>query len=208
MLNWPGKAEAFRILQQPTTATLAPAVKESVDFNNTENIFIEGENLEVLKVRPVPQRLVDMMYPRLFLARNLLRDDGVIFISIDDNEVHNLRMVMNEIFGEENFIACISWQKKYGPEMMPNTYLKPMNTSYYFMERMQRIGDLLYLIEVKNNWRRLKTQTMIQEEFGERVTYQLERIVRVVITRLRFQVESGLNPSDWTPELEQISLLL
>jgi adenine-specific DNA-methyltransferase len=54
-----------------------------------------------------------MMYPRLFLARNLLRDDGVIFISIDDNEVHNLRLIMNEVFGEENFVANIVWQKKY-----------------------------------------------------------------------------------------------
>lgn len=56
-----------------------------------------------------------MMYPRLFLARNLLRQDGVIFVSIDDNEVHNLRLMMNEIFGEENFVAQIVWQKKYGP---------------------------------------------------------------------------------------------
>ena len=55
-----------------------------------------------------------MMYPRLFLARNLLRDDGVIFVSIDDNEVHNLRMLMNEVFGEENFIGQIVWKKTYG----------------------------------------------------------------------------------------------
>jgi len=177
VLNWAGKSEAFRILQQPTTATLAPAPKESVDFNNTENIFIEGENLEVLKVLQksyygkikmiyidppyntgndsfiYPDKFseskedylkrigekdeegyllkeglfrknskengqfhsvwLSMMYPRLFLARNLLRDDGVIFISIDDNEVHNLRMVMNEIFGEENFVANVVWQKRY-----------------------------------------------------------------------------------------------
>lgn len=178
MLNWAGKAEAFRILQQSTTATLAPAVKESVDFNNTENIFIEGENLEVLKVLQksyygkikmiyidppyntgndsfiYPDKFAEskdeylkrigekdeegyllkeglfrknskengqfhsvwlsMMYPRLFLARNLLRDDGVIFISIDDNEVHNLRMVMNEIFGEENFISEFVWKRRTG----------------------------------------------------------------------------------------------
>jgi len=178
VLNWAGKAEAFRVLQQPTTATLAPAPKESLNFDTTENIFIEGENLEVLKILQksyygkikmiyidppyntgndsfiYPDKFAEskdeylkrigekdeegyllkeglfrknskengqfhsvwlsMMYPRLFLARNLLRDDGVIFISIDDNEVHNLRMVMNEIFGEENFIGNIAWKKTSG----------------------------------------------------------------------------------------------
>jgi adenine-specific DNA-methyltransferase len=177
VLSWAGKAEAFRVLQQPTTATLAPAPKESVNFDTTENIFIEGENLEVLKVLQksyygkikmiyidppyntgndsfiYPDKFAEskdeylkrigekdeegyllkeglfrknskengqfhsvwlsMMYPRLFLARNLLRDDGVIFISIDDNEVHNLRMVMNEIFGEENFEGQIHWRRRH-----------------------------------------------------------------------------------------------
>lgn len=172
VLNWAGKSDAFRVLQAPTTATLVPDEKESVNFNNTENVFIEGENLEVLKVlqksyfgkikmiyidppyntgndnfiypdkfsetrEDYMERIGDkdetgymtreglfrknskdsghyhsnwlsMMYPRLFLARNLLRDDGVIFISIDDNEVHNLRLLMNEVFGEENFVAQFS----------------------------------------------------------------------------------------------------
>lgn len=152
--------------------------EESVNFDTTENLFIEGENLEVLKVlqkayygkvkcididppyntgsdsfiypdkfsekkEDYLKRIGDkdeegflmkeglfrknskdsghyhsnwlsMMYPRLFLAKNLLRDDGVIFVHIDDNEVHNLRMVMNEIFGEENFVDCIIWKKRYG----------------------------------------------------------------------------------------------
>jgi adenine-specific DNA-methyltransferase len=178
VLNWAGKSDAFRVLQQPTTATLKPAPEESVNFDTTENLFIEGENLEVLKalqkayygkvkcidIDPpyntgsdsfiYPDRFsekkedymkrigdkdeegyllkeglfrknskdsghfhsnwLSMMYPRLFLAKNLLRDDGVIFVHIDDNEVHNLRMVMNEIFGEENFVDCIIWKKRYG----------------------------------------------------------------------------------------------
>ncbi|HDL18983.1 MAG TPA: site-specific DNA-methyltransferase [Bacteroidetes bacterium] len=178
VLNWAGKSEAFRVLQTPTTATLIPAKEESVNFNTTENIFVEGENLEVLKVLQkayfgkikmiyidppyntgndnfiYPDKFsetkedylsrigdkdesgyltreglfrknskdsghyhsnwLSMMYPRLFLARNLLRDDGVIFVSIDDNEVHNLRLLMNEVFGEENFIDCIIWKKRYG----------------------------------------------------------------------------------------------
>jgi len=170
-LNWAGKSEAFRALQTPTTATLIPDKEESVNFDNTKNLFIEGENLEVLKVLQksyfgkIKMIYIDppyntgndfiysdkfaenredylkrsgtkdengmitreglfrnskdgghyhsnwlsMMYPRLFLARNLLQEDGVIFISIDDNEVHNLRMLMNEVFGEENFLTELIW---------------------------------------------------------------------------------------------------
>ena len=178
VLNWAGKSDAFRVLQAPSTATLAPSKEESVNFDETENVFIEGENLEVLKVLQksyfgkikmiyidppyntgndnfiYPDRFAEsreeylsrigdkdetglmtreglfrknskdsghyhsnwlsMMYPRLFLARNLLRDDGVIFVSIDDNEVHNLRLLMNEVFGEENFVDCVIWKKRYG----------------------------------------------------------------------------------------------
>jgi adenine-specific DNA-methyltransferase len=174
VLNWAGKGDAFRALQTPTTATLAPAREESINFDETENIFIEGENLEVLKVLQkayygkvkmiyidppyntgsdsfvYPDKFsesredylkriqakdeegnllregqfrsnskdsghyhsnwLSMMYPRLFLARNLLREDGVIFISIDDNEVHNLRLLMNSVFGEENFLGIIVWK--------------------------------------------------------------------------------------------------
>ncbi|MBI5371278.1 MAG: site-specific DNA-methyltransferase [Sphingobacteriales bacterium] len=177
VLNWAGKSDAFKVLQVPTTATLKPLQEESINFDTTENIFIEGENLEVLKVlqksyyNKIKCIIIDppyntgsdsfiypdkfkenkadyekrigekdeegylmkegmfrknskdsghyhsnwlsMMYPRLFLAKNLLKDDGVIFVHIDDNEVHNLRLIMNEIFGEENFVAEIVWQKKY-----------------------------------------------------------------------------------------------
>ncbi|MBM4171357.1 MAG: site-specific DNA-methyltransferase [Ignavibacteria bacterium] len=182
VLNWAGKSDAFKILQQTTTATLKPINGESINFDTTENIFIEGENLEVLKVlqkayygkvkvicidppyntgndsfiypdsfkeskEDYKKRIGDvdeegylmkegmfrrnskdsghyhsnwlsMMYPRLFLAKNLLRDDGVIFVHIDDNEVHNLRLIMNEIFGEENFVANIIWQRAYAPVNM------------------------------------------------------------------------------------------
>jgi len=178
VLNWAGKSEAFRVLQTPTTATLTPDKDESVNFETTDNIFIEGENLEVLKILQksyfgkikmiyidppyntgndhfiYPDKFseskadylsrigdkdetgnmtreglfrknskdsghyhsnwLSMMYPRLFLARNLLREDGVIFVSIDDNEVHNLRMLMNEVFGEENFFSEIVWKNKTG----------------------------------------------------------------------------------------------
>ncbi|MFI3265259.1 MAG: site-specific DNA-methyltransferase [Rikenellaceae bacterium] len=163
--EWKGKSEALRLAQQRSMATLRPAVEDSVDWDSTENLYIEGDNLEVLKLlqtayyRKVKMIYIDppyntgndfvyeddfkdplskykeitgqttksnpesmgrfhtnwlnMIYPRLRLASNLLIDDGVIFISIDDNEVHNLRKVCDEVFGEENFMAQIVWQKKY-----------------------------------------------------------------------------------------------
>jgi adenine-specific DNA-methyltransferase len=172
-LEWPGKREAIVTANLPTTKTLRPVREDSVDFDNTENLYIEGDNLEVLKILQESyfnkikmiyidppyntgndfvykdnfdkdketelfesgqideynQRLVanpetagryhsdwlSMMYPRLKLARNLLTDDGVIFISIDDNEVHNLRKVCDEVFGEGNFIAQIVWERAYSP---------------------------------------------------------------------------------------------
>lgn len=180
VLNWAGKSDAFKVLQIPTTKTLIPAKDESVNFDQTENIFIEGENLEVLKVLQksyfgkvkmiyidppyntgndsfiYPDKFseskadyekrvgdkdedgymtkdgmfkknskengqyhsnwLNMMMPRLYLAKNLLRQDGVIFVSIDENEVHNLRLLMNEIFGEENFVAEMIWQKGAGTQ--------------------------------------------------------------------------------------------
>ena len=170
-LNWPGKAACAQLIQQTSVGTLQPMREQSVDFDTTENLIIEGDNLEVLKLLQksyygkVKMIYIDppyntgnefiypdnfreglhdymkysgqvdgegykqssntetggryhsnwlsMMYPRLFLARNLMREDGVIFVSIDDHEVHNLRSLMNEVFGDENFIANVIWQKKY-----------------------------------------------------------------------------------------------
>lgn len=171
-LEWPGKREAIVTANMPTTNTLRPVREDSVNFETTENLYIEGDNLEVLKLLQESylgkikmididppyntgndfvyrdnfavnseQWLVDsgqkdeygtrmvanpetagryhsdwltMMYPRLKLARNLLTDDGVIFIHIDDNEVHNLRKMCDEIFGEDNFVEEIVWKNKYG----------------------------------------------------------------------------------------------
>jgi adenine-specific DNA-methyltransferase len=170
--TWAGKRDAIRILQMPTRATLVPCPEESVNWESTRHLFVEGDNLEVLKLlfKPYfgrvkmiyidppyntgndfiyPDNFTDplttylrltgqrdeagnlltsnpetggryhsawlsMMYPRLFLARQLLREDGVIFVSIDDHEVHNLRLLMDEVFGEENFIDNIIWKKRYG----------------------------------------------------------------------------------------------
>src|SRR3990167_7463818 len=181
-MDWPGKRDCLRLIQQPSFATLKPCREESVDFDATENLFIEGDNLEVLKLLQKSYygqvkmiyidppyntgkefiypdnfsesldtylryaglkdsegrtfstntanegrfhtKWLNMMYPRLYLARNLLREDGVIFISIDDNEVENLRRICDEIFGEENFVATLIWQKVYSPK----------NSAQYFSE--------------------------------------------------------------------------
>ncbi|RJO59887.1 site-specific DNA-methyltransferase [candidate division WS5 bacterium] len=170
-LNWPGKQEALLAANAPIAKTLRPCREESVDFDTTQNLFIEGDNLDALKLLQetylnkvkmiyidppyntgndfvydddftedteayfqrsnqkdeVGNRMVanteangrfhsdwlTMMYARIKLARNLLKDDGVIFISIDDGEVANLRQVCGEIFGEHNFISNIVWQKKF-----------------------------------------------------------------------------------------------
>jgi len=166
--EWKGKAESFRIAGKRSTGTLRLSPEESVNFDATKNLYIEGDNLEVLKLlqtayfRKVKMIYIDppyntgndfvynddfkdpiahykeiteqttksnpesmgrfhtawlnMMYPRLRLAANLLRDDGVIFISIDDNEVRNLRMLCDEVFGEENFVAQLVWERAYAPK--------------------------------------------------------------------------------------------
>ena len=162
--EWKGKANCLRLAQKRSTGTLRPCPVESVNWDTTQNLYIEGDNLEVLKLlqtayyRKVKMIYIDppyntgndfvyaddfadpmarykevtqqttksnpetmgryhtnwlnMMYPRLRLAANLLRDDGVIFISIDDVEVDNLKKLCNEVFGEENFVAQFVWQSR------------------------------------------------------------------------------------------------
>ena len=172
--TWPKKKEALRLANEPTTKTLRPCFEESVDFEHTKNLYIEGDNLDVLKclrntyLGKVKMIYIDppyntgsdliyhddfkqdtssylqdsaqideqgdplvenketngrfhtnwlnMMYPRLRVARDLLREDGVIFISIDDNEQKNLRNVCDEIFGANNFVAQLIWERAYVPK--------------------------------------------------------------------------------------------
>jgi len=198
-MTWPGKADCFKTIQAPSTGTLLPTPEESVDFDTTENLIIEGDNLEVLKLLQKAylgkvkmiyidppyntgndfiypdnyaeslqtyleytgqvdaegkkfgtnsdtdgrfhSRWMNMMYPRLYLARNLLREDGVIFISIDDNEVANLRKLCDDVFGEDNFVANIIWQKKFAPQ----------NDAKYFSDNHDHI---LLFARDKNSWNR------------------------------------------------------
>lgn len=175
-LNWAGKSDAYKVLQESSKSTLNPDLKESVNWEETENIFIEGENLDALKILQKPyygkikmvyidppyntgsdnfiypdkfseskeeylkrtnqkdedglltreglfrpnrkengqfhSNWLSMMLPRLFLARNLLKDEGIIFVSIDDNEYANLKLLLNEIFGEENFVSTLMWRRR------------------------------------------------------------------------------------------------
>ena len=169
--EWKGKSECLRLAQKRSTGTLRPCKEKSVNFDDTQNVYIEGDNLEVLKLlqtayfnkikmiyidppyntgndfvyeddfadpmaryKEVTQQTtksnpetmgryhtnwLNMMYPRLRLAANLLTDDGVIFISIDDNEFTNLKKVCDEIFGEENFVAQIPWRKRTAKSDVP-----------------------------------------------------------------------------------------
>ncbi|GAA0194187.1 hypothetical protein GCM10009122_57470 [Fulvivirga kasyanovii] len=201
-LFWPGKKDARRMAAIPPEGTLVPVYGEGLKAdgtpdsdgeNDSKNIFIEGENLEVLKIlqksyagkikmiyidppyntgndfiydddftEPLQEYLrrtgqvdeegkalttnkradgrfhskwLSMMYPRLRLARNLLHDDGVLFVSIDENEIHNLKTLLIEVFGDENFITSIIWQKVYAPK----------NTARHFSE------DHDYIVVIAKN---------------------------------------------------------
>lgn len=172
--TWPDKSKAILLANSPINATLRPCREDSVDFDNTQNLYIEGDNLDVLKclketyLHKVKMIYIDppyntgndfvyeddfaqsseeylansgqfdeqgnrmftnaesngrfhtdwlnMIYPRLKVARDLLTDDGVIFVSIDDNEVENLRKVCDEVFGEQNFIATLIWERAFAPK--------------------------------------------------------------------------------------------
>ncbi|MDQ3775074.1 MAG: site-specific DNA-methyltransferase [Pseudomonadota bacterium] len=167
-MNWPGKADCFKAIQSPSLATLRPCPEESIDFDTTENLILEGDNLEVLKLLQKSylgkvkmiyidppyntgndfiypddyseslrtyleytgqvdaqgkkfstnteadgrfhSKWLNMMYPRLYLAQNLLRDDGFILVSINDVELHSLRFMLNDIFGEENWLGTLVWK--------------------------------------------------------------------------------------------------
>jgi len=180
--TWHGKRDALRKSQAPSMGTLRPCIEESRNWDTTRNLYIEGDNLEVLKLLqksysskvkliyidppynkdkdfiypdkwkdPIREykritgqidedgnitssdteeeggrhtKWLNMMYPRLRLAKNLLKDDGIIFISIDDNEIANLKKLCNEIFGEENFIVDLIWTNKEGGGSSDSKYFR------------------------------------------------------------------------------------
>ncbi len=197
-LFWPGKRQARRAAATPSEGTLVPCPGQGVNEETTRNLFIEGDNLETLKLllksyagrvkmiyidppyntgndfvyrddyrEPLEDYLrktgqadeqgrllttntaaggryhsnwLNMIYPRLVLARQLLREDGVIFASIDDNEVHNLRQVMGEVLGEENFLACLIWHRRQVPD---NRNINNISTDHEYVLAFQRGAAIL-----------------------------------------------------------------
>ena len=204
-MDWPGKRDCMNLIQEPSRATLKPCREESVNFDTTQNLFIEGDNLEVLKLlqkayygkvkmiyidppyntgkefiypdkysesletylayaglvdeegkkfstnTPTEGRFhtrwLNMMYPRLYLARNLLRDDGVIFISIDDNEVENLRRICDEIFGDENFVAQLVWDSEGNTDNQLEIKVKHEYVLAYCRDRYHIDDAIGYVID-------------------------------------------------------------
>ena len=208
--TWPDKRNAVRLANTPTTMTLRPCREESVDFDNTQNLYIEGDNLDVLKVLretylgkvkmiyidppyntgndfvynddfaqgkdtfeqasglfdeegnqtidPMQRNTesngrfhtdwLNMIYPRLKVARDLLTDDGVIFISIDDNEIENLRKVCDDIYGEQNFVGQFIWRGGR------RNLAKYISTSHEYMLLFAK--NLSYISEAKISWNEKK----------------------------------------------------
>ena len=198
--TWPDKRAAVRLANTPTTMTLRPCREESVDFDNTQNLYIEGDNLHVVKVLretylgKVKMIYIDppyntgndfvynddfgkdkgsfeetsglfdedgnqtidpmqrntesngrfhtdwlyMIFPRLKVARDLLTDDGAIFISIDDYEEDNLKKICNEIFGERNFVACVAWQRNYAPISLKKFFSESHEYCYIYAKDLNQ----------------------------------------------------------------------
>ncbi len=194
-MNWPGKAECFKTIQAPSLGTLRPCPEESVNFDTTENLIIEGDNLEVLKLLQksylgkvkmiyidppyntgndfiYPDNIseslqtyleytgqvdaegqkfgtnteadgrfhskwLNMMYPRLYLARNLLSDDGVIFISIDDHEVAAMKFLLNNVFGEEQFLIQFVWHRR---QMADSRNENRASTDHEYVVSYKKVG--------------------------------------------------------------------
>ena len=205
-MTWPDKKKSILLANSRINATLRPVKEKSVDFDNTQNLYIEGDNLDVLKLLretylgKVKMIYIDppyntgndfvyeddfsqsadeylensgqfdkqgnrlfqntdsngrfhtdwlnMMYPRLKISKDLLKDDGVIFISIDDNEQANMKKVCDEIFGESNFVVNIIWQKKFSPQ----------NDATYFSNMHDYI--LCYAKKQKRNPKQIKGGTV------------------------------------------------
>ena len=241
-LGWKGKSDVFATIQEKTVQTLHPDRANSVDWDTTSNMFIEGDNLAALKILhkayygKVKMIYIDppyntgndfiynddfkqarrsyeaeagitddegnvvrddglrtntgghkhsnwlnMMYPRLFLARNLLRQDGVIFVSIDDNEVHNLRLMMNEIFGEENFVGELAVIRAEGGGLAKqivqgHEYLLIFSRNINNFDPLKRPKDIRGKIVERDGKRFWLQDDWLRKEFGKYGTLPYEDI--------------------------------
>jgi len=254
-LDWPGKRKALLTANAPIAKTLRPCREESVDFDITENLFIEGDNLDALKLLQETylgkvkmiyidppyntgkdfvykdnfaesteeyllesgqkdeegNRLVantdsngrfhsdwlSMMYPRLKLARNLLKDDGVIFISIDDNEVHNLRKICDEVFGESNFFADIVVVRSEGGGLAKRVIKGHDNLLIYTKSldcfrgifRPKDIRGKIVEHEGKKYW---VEEDWLRKEFGKYGTCLYEEIEEIKGIEKKKEIDTGL----------------
>lgn len=249
--EWYGKSKAIKIAQTPSRGTLRPCREESKNWESTENLYIEGDNLEVLKLlqksyqgkikmiyidppyntgndfvypddysdnlqnylRITGQKDEDgniknsnsetngsfhtkwlnMMYPRLRLARNLLSDNGIIFVSIDNNEVDNMKKICNEIFGEENFIEEVIWKNKYGSGAQTRGFIEVHEYILCYSKKIiESLTSELSEEEQKNYNKKdekysvrggYMTQPLMTRSLGDRenlkysITYQGEEII-------------------------------
>jgi len=255
-MTWPGKADCFKIIQSSSIGTLKPCREESVNFDTTENLFIEGDNLEVLKLLQKSYygkikmiyidppyntgndfiypddykenlktylqytgqvdaegkkfstntdtegrfhtKWMNMIYPRLFLAKNLLSDNGVIFISIDDNEVSNLRKICDEIFGEENFIDTICWKKKYGGGAKEKYLVSVHEYILMYAKMRDDLPEIMVEFDEEKARRFYKYKDEKFETLGYYRTHPLEAVKSFDIREnLRFSVTSPDGTEVW-----------
>ena len=230
--KWNGKNDAIKIAQTPSMGTLRPDKESSKNWDNTENLYIEGDNLEVLKLlqksyfgkikmiyidppyntgkdfvykdnfkdnisnyKEVTNQKskanvetngryhtdwLNMMYPRLKLARNLLSKDGIIFISIDDNEISNLKKICDEIFGEDNFIEAYIWNSNFRPDNSSKLFRKNAEYILCYAKNIKSIEILIGIINEKYGMPSLsKSKEKIKEiTFPEKTvkTYLLDGV--------------------------------
>ena len=257
-LSWKGKSDVFATIQEKTVQTLHPDRANSVNWDTTGNMFIEGDNLAALKILhkayygKVKMIYIDppyntgndfiynddfkqtrrsyeteagitddegnvvrddglrtntgghkhsnwlnMMYPRLFLARNLLRQDGVIFVSIDDNEVHNLRLMMNEIFGEENFVGELAIIRAEGGGLAKqivqgHEYLLVYSRNISIFNPLKRPKDIRGKIIEKDGKRFWLQDDWLRKEFGKYGTLPYEDIEKVKGLDKKLEIDEGL----------------
>lgn len=249
-MNWPGKADCFKTIQSPSLGTLLPCREESINFDTTENLIIEGDNLEVLKLLQKSylgkvkmiyidppyntgndfiypdnyteslqtyleytgqvdvqgkkfstnteadgrfhSKWLNMMYPRLYLARNLLHEDGVIFISIDDNEVSNLRKLCDEIFGEENFVNLIA------VKMSEATGVKMAHVE----KRLPKLKE--YLVLYKRAEGQLTPTPVPKGNWDREYRHLICGVTREEIARLKSIMDAEDIPSDSVREADEI----
>ena len=244
--TWPDKKKSVLLANAPINKTLRPCREESVDFDNTENLYIEGDNLEVLKLlqetylgkikmiyidppyntgndfvyndefgmrneewdevsgnydedgNQIVGKLekntenngrfhtdwLNMIYPRLKLAKDLMSDDGVIFISIDDNEIRNLKIICDDVFGEINFIAQLIWKKKQGGGNDSNhivveheyilAYAKNINCLYLGLDKNYKLSDSLYPYSDEKGDYGLITLDKSSIQFSQSLVYEIK----------------------------------